>query len=303
MDPQFDEVRALVFEPYTLFRVRPMRGRFVNVAEQGYRLGDPSAIWPPEADRVNVFVFGGSTAFGYGVTDAETIPSQLAGQLQELQAGAQVSVYNFATPNHVSVQERIRLEQLILSGYRPAIAVFLDGFGEFIAPYYEPLMWKRFVNETASVGGILAALGERLHGLLPSRRANGPECQLPNPGAIVARYLRNVRLISAVCVEFAIRPLFVWQPVPCYQYSGQGLVRKHGGSGRLLEGVASVYELMNARRDKDFSGNQFLWLADMQRDRTDSLYVDADHYTPGFSKEIATLIARHLVVHGFVKAT
>src|SRR5262249_26348462 len=135
MESEFAQVRAMTFEPYSLFRVRPMRGSYVNVSEAGFRQNGAPLPWPPEAGCV--FVFGGSTAFGYGVADGETIPARLGNQLG-------VAVYNFATPNYTSVQERIRFEQLLLDGHRPSVAIFIDGFSDFIAPYYQPLMFARF---------------------------------------------------------------------------------------------------------------------------------------------------------------
>ena len=36
---------------------------------------------------------------------------------------------------------------------------------------------------------------------------------------------------------------------------------------------------------------QFLWLADMQAERYDELYLDPDHYGAAFSAEIAVALA------------
>lgn len=125
MEKEFARVRALEFEPYTLFRVRTMAGPNVNVSEYGCRAGKRENAWPPDATHTNVFVFGGSTAFGYGIADGETIPAQLGEILTDLMPTKRVSVYNFATPNFICVQERIQLEQLLIAGYLPRIVVFL----------------------------------------------------------------------------------------------------------------------------------------------------------------------------------
>ncbi|HYH07662.1 MAG TPA: hypothetical protein VEK11_11455 [Thermoanaerobaculia bacterium] len=264
---EFARVRALVFEPYSMFRVAPMRGQFVNVNERGDRETGRAKAWPPPPDAI--FVFGGSMAFGYGLADAETIPAQL-----ERATGR--DVYNFATPNHNAEQERIRLEQLLLDGARPSVAVFLDGFGEFIAPFYAPLMFRPFVNATRRRSRV-----ERL-----LKRDAPPVLRLPDAAAVLDRYLANMKLIRGVCTPFGVQPLFVWQPVPCYRYDGPA--ESHGDGAPLVEIVRQGYELMHAR---GFDG---LWLADMQAGRTESLYVDPDHYNAAFSAEIAQRIAVEL---------
>jgi hypothetical protein len=284
-----------------------MAGRTVNVTEHGYRRGGRVEPWPPDREAANVFVFGGSTTFGYGIADNETIPSQLADELVRVIPGKRPSVYNFATPNHVAVQERIHLEQLLLNGPAPRVAIFIDGFDEFIGAYYAPLMLRPFVQATGALHGqqrfsrTMRGFFSRLLRRSAVAGADESQCRLPDPALVVDRYLMNVRLISAVCREFAVRPLFVWQPVPCYRYDGEHL--HGGGHGRaepLIDCVRKGYELMNARRADHFCGEQFLWLADIQQGRTKNLYVDADHYTAQFSSDIASQIALHLVSGDFM---
>jgi hypothetical protein len=43
-----------------------------------------------------------------------------------------------------------------------------------------------------------------------------------------------------------------------------------------------------------------LWLGDLQRGRSDSLYVDAVHYSAAFSAEIAKQIHEFLVERGLL---
>jgi len=277
MHDEFARVRALIFEPYTLFRVAAISGPNVNVTEQGFRSNGDGAPWPPSKDAL--FIFGGSTTFGYGVADRDTIPAQLAARLQ-------LPVYNFATPNYVAIQERIRLEQLLIDGAVPRVAIFIDGFDEFIGPYYEPVMMQRFVEATMQ----RSKLQKLLH------REQPVECRVPDPAAVLDRYAANAKLIRGVCRQFGIRPLFVWQPVPCYRYEGPA--ESHGDAAPLIECVQQGYALMSNRRD--FDDDEFLWLADMQAGRTENLYVDADHYTSAFSGEIAGRIAQHLLVKGFL---
>jgi hypothetical protein len=58
--------RPVAFHPFTLFKERPYRGKYVNVHPAGFRYSENQGPWPPSQDKINIFFFGGSTAFGYG---------------------------------------------------------------------------------------------------------------------------------------------------------------------------------------------------------------------------------------------
>ena len=60
-----------VYEPYTQLKAPVMTGWFISVSEHGFRLIKDQRPWPPVSAAFNVFVFGGSTAFGSGVTDEQ----------------------------------------------------------------------------------------------------------------------------------------------------------------------------------------------------------------------------------------
>src|SRR5262245_8215726 len=107
----------LVYEPFVDFKERPRSGKWVNVSEQGFRIVEDQGPWPPDPDRFNVFVFGGSTSFGYGVADRDTWPSRLQALLAKRVEGA--CVYNFAQGYYYSSQERALFERLLLSGHVP----------------------------------------------------------------------------------------------------------------------------------------------------------------------------------------
>ena len=75
--------RGLEYESYTQFKEKPFKGKFVNVHLAGFRSNNSKIQpWPPDPNNFNIFVFGGSTTFGYGVADSETIVSYLEKKLQ-----------------------------------------------------------------------------------------------------------------------------------------------------------------------------------------------------------------------------
>lgn len=96
--------------------------RFVNIDAHGVRSNgrgkrDITAI------QDAIWFFGGSTAFGYGIADPESIPAQLEALLGR-------PVINLAVRSHTGGMENRLLNYFLRIGYQPATAIFLDGINE-----------------------------------------------------------------------------------------------------------------------------------------------------------------------------
>jgi len=107
MELEFARVRAPVFEPYTLFRVGPMAGRFVMSQR---RDTDPERV--PQSGRQKrerlIFRFRrlhGVRLWGCGWRD-NSFPAWES--TRGSGRGHGFRVYNFACPYDATVQERIR---------------------------------------------------------------------------------------------------------------------------------------------------------------------------------------------------
>lgn len=168
--------RPVRYEPYAHFMEQEHRGEHVNVHAAGFRHGGSSLPWPPEANALNIFVFGGSTTFGYGVGDRDTIPAQL-GVLLAAQTTETVRVYNFGQAYYYSTQERVLFEQLVQKGFVPDVAVFIDGLNDFFYVRDEPRFSERFAEsigtETAPNSAWPRALGTLPLFQLASKLASG----------------------------------------------------------------------------------------------------------------------------------
>jgi hypothetical protein len=108
--------------------------------------------------------------------------------------------------------------------------------------------------------------------------------------AIIDRYIGNKRQVEGISCAYGIRSLFVWQPIPAYKYDLKyhiALNPIYGLGGYALFGQTYA---VAAERRADF-GTSFLWLADIQADLKEPLYIDAVHYTAKFSELIAAKIA------------
>lgn len=302
--------RPLVYEPFTGYRERPFAGRYVNVHRAGFRISTGQGPWPLDRSKFNVFVFGGSTAFGYGVADDETIASFLGRRLSPFHLAREPRVYNFGRAAYYSDHERILFEQLLIEGAVPCLAIFVDGLNDSgrDEPFFTARLREIFnaYERPAAffLGGLLAELpmGRAVAYLRrPAREDRVVEADLTRraeaePGRVarvIDRYLANKALIEAAARQYGVSVAFVWQPVPVYKYD----LKQHlfWGKGYGLPRAVAVYERMAALQKGRDLGAQFLWCADLQESLEEPLYVDPIHYSGRMSDRLAALIAALLV--------
>ena len=311
--------RPLQYDPFTNFREGPFRGKYVNVNKAGFRYSRDQGPWPPNPACINIFMFGGSTAFGYGVTDDETVPSQLQDALQSAEGGKAVRMYNFGVASFYSSQELAYFVYELRSGFVPDIVVFLDGINDFHIYQDEP-QWTDVVRavftEHALHHHLAAGILEQLRGLAlampmgafaqklrflmtpeetvhaaPKLAVGMDESSLEN---VVMRYLRTKEIEQSLARSFGVESVFVWQPTPEYKYNAAQYhflkPSDFWDNNRSRLGYALAAKIFGERK----MGDNFVWLADIQENRTDNLYVDAMHYTAAFSREIAHSIAERI---------
>jgi lysophospholipase L1-like esterase len=302
------------FEAYVHFRESPRKGTYVNVHEAGFRLSADQGPWPPLPDSYNVFVFGGSTTFSYGLSDDQTVPSNLQRALAP-RMSAPVHVYNFGVGSYQSTQERILFQELLIKAYRPRLAVFIDGLNDFAYPDVPSGTYvlgrltrgaetpKRY---EAVANWPIVQFAQGLKRRLTSGRenhqpnANGPSpsrTDQPNAAtstalldAVIGRYLANKRQIEAVAHEFGVQPVFVWQPIPFYKYDNRYHLFSPKDPG-INRDARNGYERLAAILKDEAAGADFVWSADIQERLREPLYVDSIHYTAAMSDRLA----RHIV--------
>ena len=113
---------SMKYAPRVGYREAPFKSRFLNIDEYGIRSNGKSIAGIEKINNA-IWFFGGSTTWGGGVADEETIPAQL-----EKAIGRRV--VNFGVNAFYSEQENLELVEYLRLGYRPSIAVFLDGINE-----------------------------------------------------------------------------------------------------------------------------------------------------------------------------
>jgi len=312
-----EEIRALLTEtwsrpveyhPFVQFKERMHRGRFVNVSADGFRHIKNQGPWPPSRDDFNVFVFGGSTTFGYGVADAETIPSFLQEQL-EGRTPRPPRVYNFGCAFYYSSQERVRFEQLIIGGFVPDLAVFVDALNEFhireewpwiSSPLHDYVEGKAAQRRSGVPPWLTLFSPERLAAEMRGLRRPGeaPSTDPQLADRLIDRYLHNKKVIEAIAGAYRVPVVFVWQPVSVYRFDWKRHHRPNLKPNPLPRVGA---ERMAERLKGSPLGPAFIWAADIQGEVADPLYVDGVHYAPNLCRAIARLAADEMETGGFLR--
>jgi hypothetical protein len=222
-------------------------------------------------------------------------------------------LYNFGRGFYYSTQERILFEGLLSSGHVPDLAVFIDGLNDFYYhdgnPLYTERLRRYVSGEIRKVTFFSKLPVTRLFAALLSDNGEQPEIPGDHTGnvryddpdilnGVIARYFENKKIIEAVAAAYGVKPVFVWQPVPTFNYdtsyhifAGADFAR-HNFSGY-------GYALMKAYVGEHAEGADILWAADLQADLKRPLYVDQVHYTGEFSGQLADFISDHLVKNVF----
>ena len=184
--------RPYIYEKFTLFKERPYKGRYVNVDKEGFRITKNQGPWPPKNENFNIFLFGGSTTFGYGLPDDQTIASYLQEFLSN-RLKQEVRVYNFGRGSYYSQQERILFEKLLFSGFIPDIAIFIDGFNDIYLIEGNPAFSKRFeqFDFGTKQGENDASLESKLINKLPMIR-------------LAKLYLYNLKMLDKIAPKMQI---------------------------------------------------------------------------------------------------
>jgi hypothetical protein len=312
--------RPYVFEDFTHFKERPYTGRYVNVDPHGFRNSKNQGSWPPRRDKhFSIFFFGGSSAFGYGVQDSETVSSHLQELLPRTGIKKPPRVYNFGRGHYYSTQERILFEQLTAKGAIPDMAIFLDGLNEFfyykddrtaVSDRFEQLLrgevQRLYLRELSKRSPVLRTLRDTrkkmkrfLSGDSSTRRRKRDIADPTQLKKVIDRFISNKKLIDAVGTAYNITTVFAWQPVPGYRYDLALHPFATGGFGRHVYSGRG-YPLMEEYVKRHDLGNNFIWCADIGQDATLPLYVDLTHYSPLMSKMLAQTIcdllrAQHLI--------
>ncbi|MDR3621003.1 MAG: GDSL-type esterase/lipase family protein [Paludisphaera borealis] len=313
------EALAARWEPYVYFRQQPFAGKTITIDDLGRR-----AVWrPPVPDSgrppVKILMLGGSSLWGFGARDDQTIPSLLAHSLHE--RGVAAEIRNLSEIGYVNTQELVALVRELQGGYRPDVVLFYDGVNDTTSALLagKPTLTTNEVNRvrefnllqspgrlTAALIGRLVADSalERLAESIGRRFLGAPATARPalvaaDP-AVLARgvvdgYRANIAIVDALAKQYGFRPLFVWQPVVFSKAKPvpfeQEEAAKYAWTAPIFAEVARAIQDaadLKARRD-------FVDLSDVFREADDLVFIDYCHTTEAGNARIAEAVLPHIL--------
>jgi len=308
----------MVYQPWVEFAEPEFHGSLVTVQNDERNFLNRRTINPPNLEHwpiVKIFALGGSTTFGYNVSDEHTWPTYLSTILNE-QARAKslklhIEVVNYGRGYYYPSQETSLLLDLLKAGHRPQGVIFLDGVNSPVkddVPEFYPRLKEQFQNiqfakdtqrGTSFIESIqwlpairLAnAVGSLLSGRQPLTVAqrhsavdfNGVRYQ-------VNTFRQNKAISKEICRIYAVTPMFVLQPSAVYNYN-IALYRR-SVPPEFLTWRARAKDFYDAMREDE----DLIDLADLFENwgNDKKAIIDELHYSPQFHQFLAQQIAKRI---------
>ncbi|MFQ5507762.1 MAG: hypothetical protein ACE5FN_00340 [Leptospirillia bacterium] len=288
---ELNRSNALEYAPFVEFTTTPFKGRYVNVFPERYRSGNVQP-WPPGND--SILIFGGSTTFGDGTADDETIPYYIGAKL------GTDNVYNLGIPAYYSTIERILFLNLLEQGVTPKAAVFIDGLNDFIFHHFPDrsafsnrltvaskldfhYMAMKLLAKLYTVRLILHITGQTVADFVDQHPASEADIH-----RAAIRLIQNRNIISAVCKQWGIECLFVTQPTATVFYDNGNRPVSVGNNFMGAENCRIGYPILEEYYRENPDPNH-LFLARLQVE--EPVYVDRFHYSVRMNQAMAHRIA------------
>jgi hypothetical protein len=243
-----------------------------------------------------IWFLGGSTTFGESIADSETIPAQLERAISK-------PVINLGVPGYASSMENTLLVHYLRLGYRPSLALFLDGINETCEPeLYDEEMKELFriaqLNNYWDVGGpVVRALRraarkyQKIAGVYQEGKSESLVCSRDGKeNSLAVIHSRILEERAALC--------------GAYQIDCRTLVQPFAGTHGPTQGLPEAFMATEANFLRDlFHHLEPGWRAAGAVFVSDALdrydrhpFVDDMHYSADASRVIAEAIATRLAL-------
>jgi lysophospholipase L1-like esterase len=269
-----------VYEPWVGFAFTDFRSKYVNVTGH-VRKSIPEVSDSLAKQPLRIFFLGGSTTYGFHVTDAETIPSAFVrAYRQKYPGGRPIQVANLAMPGYYSYQELILLADRLFRDDRPDMVIMLDGLNDC---YQASASYNREPVYTPGIGELANPASEDNQQRLlnsfkmPAGMSEDSACKI-----IFQRYIANIRHARILTAAYSVPLYCFWQPVPYYNYPNRrnDPVAKQADAAQF----GKIYPVV-----KSAAGEipYLFFLGDMLQDEKGLPFIDQIHYSPRFNQAIA----------------
>lgn len=279
------------FDPWLQFRNTDITSKYVNT--KGFvRKSIPSFV-PKGTDTLRIWFFGGSTMWGFNVTDEETIPSKFA-QLYHTtdRYKKSLEVVNYGVRAYICFQEMKLLQDRLLYEQSPDLVIFLDGLNEVVSfptPLHREPLYTGFMREYFK-GTYPLARGKNIDDSIKhyyNKDHKRPVTEIAE--ILFNNYTLTTDAVNQTAKAYAFDALFVWQPVPYYHYTNQK------NDPICDKDSFTAYNLLNPAIETKFKKmNNSLYLADMLDGSIALPFIDRVHYSPAMNESIAQKLIQKL---------
>lgn len=282
------------YEPWLGFKEKARTSQYVNVTQEGIRKNSEQDFSYKQLQN-SIWFFGGSTTFGYGVADNETIPANL-----ERMIGTKV--VNLGRGFYYSRQENFYMVNLLVAGFRPDKILFLDGINERCdIGVYQAQMERLFQKAQLlyswdymeAVKPILVGMKKidvvfdrgEIH-----KAFSTDHCDFYGTKQSLSSVLNTILIErQAICDAFNIRCITYLQPFP-------GMHGNHFDSVSLKEELKSYFREKYNLLNPTFTARGAISLVKALDNLQGHAYVDDVHYNAKANEAIASEIFRTLQV-------
>jgi|GEM_PF-542264 len=318
---EYAEADVFEYEPFREWKHKEYHGQYLNIDSNGVR-----KTWNPErragAAPGSIYMFGGSTIWGYGARDDYTIPSQLSNLISN--NGYDFRVENYGEGAYTFTQEVIRLVLLLKDGHRPDYVIFYDGWNDVYAAYQNgapggiqnetiireklgtgktrPVQFRLALSELRvflvehsmiyrALGNIsnLAPATFRRQGLgFHEAASNYTDEQLRElSDGIVANYLGAIELLDRLSQVYGFKYVCFWQPIT---FTEQKLTDEEQTYEMVDDKAQGDLHRMTSASLMAKPPPHFYSLADALGNRTMTYYIDYGHISEEGNAVIASRI-------------
>jgi len=230
-----EAIPNISWKPYVYWSTHAYKGKYLNIDERSIR-----KTWSPnrigKTQKFKIFVFGGSTMWGWGARDDFTIPS-IINKILFNEYGVDAEIINFGEVGYVSTQELIRFMMEIQNNNIPDLVIFYDGLNEIFSAlragqvgqagvswgeldrktafHQEKLsVLQRIATSYAAYSPVYYYISKILRKNEPNETKNLDENQQQKIATDIYQiYLQNLNIIRSISKFYGFKTLFYWQPI------------------------------------------------------------------------------------------
>ena len=282
--------QSLKYYSFIGWRRRPFHGETINVVgDYGERL----TVQAPDPRPQTVFFFGGSTMWGTGSRDADTIPSQFA-----VKTGLRAR--NFGETAYTAHQNLELMIRLLEGGERPTAVVFYDGVNDVSGKCRNELNYYSDQREVRNRLAVEPSAFVRAYGAFIGQLATlfargdiegGFDCNSDpsKADAVATALVSDWKIAAAVAQLYGVRFYAVLQPVVYYSHTRTDYLGID-----VKSDYYSQFQAVYPRIRKLMVGTPFRDLTDAF-DRDEAIYLDFCHVSPNGNAIIAARMADFIV--------